>query len=90
MQQPSISKIKSEPMDEKSPTNDTVIALVRDTDEIIAVNDSQPTQEIYRHIFDSKRNAQLSFVRNSPVKTKNIIRIECEVCDEVIYSFCQR
>ncbi|XP_055306749.1 uncharacterized protein LOC129571037 [Sitodiplosis mosellana] len=76
MQQPSTSKIKREPQ-----TYDSVIALAKDTNEIIIVNESQPTQEIYQHVLDSEEGFNAQLGQNLSRKMINT-RIECEDCNE--------
>lgn len=85
-QQPSISEIKTEQKCEQS-INDSVIALTKDTNEIITVNESQHTQEIYQSFINTKTafvpDHQPAILRNSP-RRKKTITIECEDCKEVI------
>lgn len=70
----------------KLDTKNSVIALTEDANEIIIVNDSQPTEEIYKHILYSKNEVKSS---NLPInlRTAKNMTIECEYCKEVNYFF---
>lgn len=85
-QKPSTSKIKTEPMDEQKEINESVIALTKNTNEVITVSESQATQEIYQHVLDNKNQSisdtQTGILRRSPRKLK-YSSDECEACNEV-------
>lgn len=70
----------------KQSINDSVIALTKDTNEIITVDESQYTQEIYQSFVNTKTSfvpdLQPAILGNSPRRKKDIA-IECEDCKEV-------
>lgn len=80
-----------------STNDDSVIALENETNEVINVEESQPTQALYQYVLDIKQelpeNESQDFVEESPLQKKspssshNVVTmprtVECEDCAKV-------
>lgn len=82
-------KTMSDPIKKTSiKTEDSVIAIVKDTPEIISIDESEPTQELYQHVVSVKNEKPTSAAKDIPKNPQQQLKnaaIDCVDCAEVTF-----
>ncbi|XP_031624160.1 uncharacterized protein LOC116341314 isoform X2 [Contarinia nasturtii] len=72
-------RTNSDPVKKSSIADDSVVAVAKDPTEVISIDESEPTQELYQHVFDDKKDATAIAKKPQPLKNDPI---DCEDCNQ--------